>query len=92
MAVWTKNAQEYEHARKIILSSIDLFGRKTRVHLEDGNTLDGMVVGGGSGTNFGENIAAGRGAAVTAMWGEVRVVLEDNTERVLDAQTIEKFS
>jgi hypothetical protein len=94
LAVWTKNAQEYEHAQKIVVLSIDLVGRKTKVHLMDGNTLHGTVVGGGSGTNLGENMAAGRGAAATAMWGEVRLVLEDNTKRVLDARVIEieKFS
>jgi hypothetical protein len=91
MAIWTQTPAEYEHARQIILDATDFWGKRIRVHLTSGNTIDGWLVGTNSGTDVGQNMTAGRGPVVTRMYGEIQLLTETGQVIVLEAVGIKEF-
>ena len=86
MSKWTKTVDEYNQVRQIIL---DAMPGPAFVTLKGGKILKGWIVGTNSGTDVGENLAAGRGPIITSMYGEVKLRLEAGETLLIDAVEIQ---
>ncbi|MBR1172846.1 hypothetical protein JQ617_02670 [Bradyrhizobium sp. KB893862 SZCCT0404] len=91
MPIWTTTAEEYEHARKIVLEATDFGGKKVVVHLTSGDAVTGWMLGSNSGTDVSENMAAKRGPVVTKMYGEIKLLTEAGHTIILEAVAIKAF-
>lgn len=71
MTKWTQTAEEYDHARSIMLA---LLGQPNVLFLmKDGSKIQGAIARTSMGTDVGENVVRGRGPMITKMYGEITV-------------------
>lgn len=83
MVDWTKTKEEYEHVRHIMVDNTP-FGN-VEIHLKNGAVYSGLLAKSSLGNNVGENLAAGKGPAITSIYGEFELILADKQKITLSA-------